>query len=117
MNTERLAIVAHHISELPPSRFDMRIVAGRFGEDDISMLGIELTDDCGTAGCIAGWACALFAPDRRPSTWLAADLLGLDPKTADELFFARGRTLHEVTPAMASRALHNLINEGRVQWH
>lgn len=114
MNLDRLRLLTSHLSRLPEQRFDMTITSGRDGEEDYHMLGIELSDDCGTAGCIAGWACALFAPHLIPRTGLAADLLGLSEAQAQSLFFppnlGRYRPLHAVA------ALQSLQQTGTPQW-
>ncbi len=122
MNVERIIALRHRIADLPQSRFNMAIYGGRDGEDDVSMLAIELDLDCGTAGCIAGWACALWAPDKPTSPLLAQRLLGLTDAQADALFHARGRDLQEypflsdVPPYVAIRTLDRLATTGDVSW-
>lgn len=72
--------------------------------------------DCGSACCIAGWACALegYEPAklerncRAPRVFRKAmELLGLTYKQADELFSG-----HKATPKRAVKALDRLIATG-----
>lgn len=109
MNIERLTVLRDHIANLPSTRFDM----GSFCTGHPISLGIDLSDNCGTAGCIAGWACALFAPDKVISLQRAEALLGLTWEQADALFYP----LHMNQPAsVAAAVLTNLIETGAVTW-
>lgn len=42
---------------------------------------------CGTAGCFAGWICALNGETKTPTALKAAEILGLDEAIASRLFF------------------------------
>lgn len=68
---------------------------------------------CGTAGCIAGWAIALFRGGEysmnRGMSEQAGELLGLDRATAQELFLP-DQELEKITPRQAAQALKVLIS-------
>jgi hypothetical protein len=52
---------------------------------------VDLTNTCGTTACIAGWAMHLWPADvtekNLPYSIIAADLLDIDYKLADDLFY------------------------------
>jgi hypothetical protein len=85
---DRLVILRDFLAGLPDERFDM----SRWARDarDNGVAPDTLLHNCGTAGCIVGWACALFATraelDGYDAFWLAAEKLGLRPSVADKLF-------------------------------
>lgn len=124
MNVERIIALQHRIASLPRERFDMGSFGYRHGDEAYgSILSIELDTDCGTAGCIAGWACAMWAPDRYPSPSRAQDLLGLTNAQAEELFYAwkyrrsdDGTPLSDIPPHLAAQTLGRLAETGRVRW-
>ncbi len=80
---------------------------------------------CGTAGCLAGYAIAVYAPE----LWAAVSacdiklpaqrLLGLTDRQAEELFYVEGvnfSELKKITPAMAAATLENYALTGKVEW-
>ena len=48
MNKENMETLANYLDNLPHSKFDMR-----------TWLNEDNENNCGTIGCIAGWACVL----------------------------------------------------------
>lgn len=90
MNRERLQILRDHLASLPDERVDMRYYAslGSRLADSVSDVR-EITRECGTAACIAGWATTLFRPSRLTLyvPRAAAPMLGLTGSQEDELFF------------------------------
>ena len=82
---------------------------GEFPElDSFSMeyvVGTPGVPGCNTCGCIAGWICALFAPDITPGMQDAADLVRLNQEQAEALFMgAAWMHLSAVTPEEAAEA-------------
>lgn len=80
---------------------------------------------CGTVGCIAGWAAALFDPGACPSGSVQGSIfligrkaLGLDFKTAYCLFTPDDMQINyrAVTPAVAAQVLRTLVETGYVVW-
>ncbi len=75
-------------------------------------------NDCGTSGCIAGHAVAVY----RPEIWRkghvhslqAVEILGLSKEEHEALFFP-DRMLF-VTPAMAAATLERFALTGKVEW-
>jgi hypothetical protein len=119
MNAEKIREVAGVIQGLDPANFDMNTYGNR---------GPGRDSDC---GCIAYWTLRTLQPDLLahlnaeedpddlsavPAS--AAEELGLDPKTAVELFLAPGweGRRDSITPALAARALTGLAESGRVMW-
>lgn len=87
MNKELLLKIKEHILA-EPKRLIMDDVAfrGRPGERVYDGgISFEIAD-CGTAACIAGWACLLS--DERPSLWYGERLLRLNYPEKHYLFFA-----------------------------
>lgn len=118
MNSEKILQLAAHIEQLDPSRFDMDLFG--YSEDGrrLEKAG-ELIHNCGTCGCIAGWANALFAPDEEPDNELmAGEVLGLNSYDYSRLFFPRDLNVpwDVITPAQAAAVLRNLVETGRVEW-
>ena len=79
----------------------------------------EYKSQCGTAGCIAGLAVAMFSP----KTWSdvvsgfdveekAQNLLRLNEKITEKLFFPGDINLYVVTPEMAADAIDSLLETG-----
>ena len=91
---------------LPGMRFDMR----DWGH-------------CGTSGCIAGHAVAVYAPDswelrtRSNIEPVARQLLGLSESEGRRLFTPREPEDYAlITPAMAASVLENFALTGKVEW-
>jgi len=74
--------------------------------------------ECGTAGCIAGHAIAVYRPEiwRRleARSWLANPILGLSSEEGKALFFPDG--MQDITPAMAAATLERFALTGKVVW-
>jgi hypothetical protein len=76
------------------------------------------TVDCGTVGCIAGWANTLYG-NGAPGQWQerGRELLGLTYDQADELFFARDiKRKSLLSPHRAAKVLRRLAKTGQVNW-
>lgn len=88
MNRERLTILRDHLASLPDERVNMAAVTSVVGEPEAE--AYLIADDlnrCGTAACIAGWACALFGErGQHMDSDVAADLLSITGKQDCELF-------------------------------
>ncbi len=112
MNKARLTELADIIEKGKPDlRFDM----GTFRQ-------------CSTAGCIAGWAVAVYAPniwadkeafdsiDDIPD--IARKLLHLSHGEADELFLGDSvpEKLSKITTAEAVSTIRNFVETGRIEW-
>ncbi len=115
---ERLEYLRDFLLRLPAERFDMRQYARRADGSTNSFAPSELTHDCGTAACVCGWAIALFEPRMFVGDDIAAaDLLGLEPRMADELFYPTGFGRPGLYPlAHAVAVLTHLIQTGEVDW-
>ncbi len=94
---------------LPGIKFDMETVR----------------NDCGTAGCIAGLAVAVYRRDIWDTgyfcTDIAARLLGLSKCQQDELFFPISTGGHmaacsRITADQAATALESVVFTGKVRW-
>lgn len=78
---------------------------------------------CGTAGCIAGTACVLWPPGDA-ARWTgdfdhAMEVLGLDRRTANDLFqpsTSKAPELRSITASLAACAVRKLAETGRVDW-
>lgn len=120
MNRERLSELADAIEA---------------GREDLDFNMVDWIDDCGTTACIAGWACAVFAPkDWEQMT--APHYTGLYPRAAsdrgviadvaaEELGFANyleARPLFNPTNHLAAsrnqavRVLRHAANTGTIDW-
>lgn len=119
MDKERMLKLADHIESLKPKRFHMGFWAARdIGtRDEITLIGAdELVGErkCNTAGCIAGWAVALFAPEYKGVAIAskAGLLLDLNWAEKDNLFNGLWGThikpLNEITKEEAAAQLRKL---------
>jgi hypothetical protein len=121
MNRRNIKRVRDAIAAAPRAKFDM---TSWFSS--MRVAPAQMLHDCGTAGCIAGWAFALqnqkskdtidaltedYAVDDFAGAWL-----GLDADTADQLFVPQRISLHAITRAHAVRALDHLLATGEVDW-
>lgn len=146
LNIENIKKVRDFIASLPPKRkVNMSTWGAPLDEDLPSdhLIGAPaeqlIKADCGTVACIAGWTCALLAPQTSLSIYNTPDkaqqLFGLTQAQANALFFAipsegeaRGwdRTyddrdpkwpdLDEITADQAVATLDRLIETGEVRW-
>lgn len=111
MNVENIKRVRDHIASLPPAKFDMQ------------WLGNEPQRGCGSACCIAGWACRVLSLEGGPtSSAIAAFGLGSEdgyalfwPPTEDESGSGRSAAW-EATIPQAVRVLDLLMETGEVHW-
>ena len=93
---------------LPGIEFDMGVVR----------------NTCGTAGCIAGFAVAVYERSRWDAGGFhsdhAARLLGLSSRQADELFFPVSTegmgACSGITADQAANALESVVFTGKVRW-
>lgn len=104
---QALRRIRDFIASLPPERFDM----SSFGSPRIGLLA-----ECGTAACIAGWTCAVFAPATPllDTDQVAGRLLGLDDEQQFELFFPDRMDLRTRDDAVG--VLDVLLASGKVVW-
>lgn len=122
MNKKRMEKVAAFLEELPRERFDQDYVARgplRGWETIVPNNMRELGEDCGTAGCIAGWTCVVAKIHCEPYEALdsAKVWLGLDDTTAEWLFRSAGHGLSlswcdgktNPTPKQAAKAIRSLL--------
>jgi len=80
MNVKLLRKIKRHILA-QPKRFDMNFIGTR----DMKSFKPNRVPECGTIGCIAGWACALSG--KKFSGRIARNLLGLDYDQTERLFY------------------------------
>lgn len=92
MNVKLLRKVKRHILE-EPKRFVMSVVVmsvvDTYKENSLSgkVFGMRPFPKCGTAACVAGWACILSGKDRLDVGMITAQrLLDLTPEQAMRLF-------------------------------
>lgn len=121
MNKERILELANVIERhsIPGLGFNMSVY-GCTGMQDLSGHG------CGTVGCIAGHAVAHFELDGDPSplpdlvgvSRRAAEILGLDFTTREDLFCPEGysEAPEMYPPAKAVAVLRHLAETGEVDW-
>ena len=108
MNIERLTALAEFL-ERPalPYEFNM--------DTWMELEGNRDNNWCGTECCLAGLAVLMFADSPINHQMLvqshAAELLGLHPMAARDLFFPddTDEIWEEITPAMAAKAVRNVI--------
>lgn len=117
MNRKRIQILRDHLAGLPDERFAMERWFSAATPNPF--LPKEMTHECGTAACIAGWTLSLF---RKASVeiWevehIAASILGLTIDQACDLFMPPGFVHNKQTRAQAVATLDRLLETGEVQW-
>lgn len=130
LNIERLTILRDTIQALDPSRFDMANWVSSTDKDDRyryqGVYASELMHTCDTAGCIGGWAEALFLSEsqiRTSTSDQVGEVLGLSHRQRYDLFFpGAGPTpiespeLDQITQAHAVETLTKLIETGEIDW-
>lgn len=107
-DVEKMLQLKDVLLKLEPSAFDM--------ED---WWEANADNECGTAGCIAGWAC--FMENKLPEYGsestipsIAKDILGIKSLCyATELFYGTSYA----TTEQAARAIDNMIETGKPNWH
>lgn len=120
MDRERMIKLAEHIEAQEHVRVSGSARhAAELG--DRKLIGFNMEDwvtdhDCGSTGCIAGWAVVLF--DGNPEDDIeeqAADLLDLSRRQSNDLFMGNwlpmGRARESATPAEAAAELRRMVNE------
>ena len=122
MNRERIRQLADTIERVPHVRWRSSEDEGNGLADPRELDGFNMRDylakyDCGTCGCIAGWAFRQFSGGaERFVASLAGDLLGLNDWEAMQLFeppiqHRNGTLIYEdTTPAMAARVLRAIAD-------
>lgn len=113
---EKLAHTLETVDEINGMKFDMSVV---FMYGDYRVDPIVSSIRCGSVGCIAGWACALFGePNSAMLGCTARHLLGLSEDQARELFFPSNYRLfpdmdnpYEATAKQAAVAVRRLMAE------
>lgn len=120
---ERLMYLRDFLRELPPERFDMTdFLRWQRGG---SATAEEVSNHCGTAACIAGWAHVKFDPTNTSYCYsddVAQPLLGLSDDAAEALFYPAGTEMSDgqsgymATPTQAANVLDHLIQTGEVDW-
>jgi hypothetical protein len=93
MNVALLRKVKSHILHHPNQFLMTDWIIKRWGDDQKQFSGDgqkQKFDECGTAGCIAGWACMIKLKQARLDWDVPAKgqtILGLDDDQAERLFF------------------------------
>ena len=129
MNKERLIQLRDFLKD-HKERFDYRSYC-RLGEFDSFLLENwdtgstpkvveELTHNCQTVGCVAGWACALFGDEEEASNQLsieryAEELLGIERYDSLRLFRSSNWIKEDNGLGIAIQRLGNLILECEYQ--
>jgi hypothetical protein len=129
MNKERILLLAHMIEKsiAPVAQPDLHFNMGAFCSPVAGYLWddpeADYIPECGTIGCIAGWACLAFGEtSHNPhhpgigSVW-AGSLLDLGVGEAHRLFYPPDDVKYEeVTPTQAAIVLRHLVETGEVDW-
>lgn len=120
MNVERLTELRDTIAKLDSQRFNMNYWAVHMKADSRPMArSQELVHDCGTCGCIGGWAEAMYAEEGKITGHVepAAKLLGLDDETGYALFYPDNiEDYDSISQSEAVQTIDKLINTGVVDW-
>lgn len=111
MNKERILALAELIENQPHEEL----------ESEFGFNMEDFTHPCGTPSCIAGWAvfqAGGLEKDYHANSKVAAEILGLEHRQAEDLFFAwRSKIgLEEITPFHAAATLRHLAETGDVDW-
>lgn len=127
MNIERLKQVRDNIANVPETAFTMACIAApadniHYGTEwSLTFRQVEEGENpCGTAMCIAGRTCALFAPDITVLNGLrhAKELLGLTENQAAHLFLGNEGSfdLALITKEQTLAVLDHFIATGEISW-
>jgi hypothetical protein len=128
VNVENINRLIEVIGAINPKRFDMSNFAKRIGTDGFwdngNVKPTALATDCGTCGCIAGWAVAALKPNARikvgDTTTIAATAakaLGIDDTDAEALFEPYDvASWGSISRRQAIRVLEHLRDTGEVDW-
>lgn len=120
MNKERVLRVADAIERAefaPEFGFNMSYVElQRSGP--LSFIPDQTGHNCGSVGCIAGWAMRLSGEEIKYSHSFdeAREWLMLQSITAEQLFVPPGTCWHNITTAQAVWTLRHLAETGEVVW-
>jgi hypothetical protein len=83
----------------------------------MSRMGRNGPVDCGSVGCIAGWARDIYGSGKGEALKEGQQLLGLTSDQADALFFAHGIARKSlISPHRAAKVLRRLAKTGEVDW-
>lgn len=127
------------LSRQGPSVDETRNVEpGFIGFKRITLTSEQMIDNCGTVGCIGGWASVLMRAElNKPLAWegpyftctpddeltqfdqeAVGEWLGIGYGDGHNLFYANGgpRRMEEVRKIHALRVLENLHDTGEVDW-
>lgn len=124
VNVEFLAEVRKAIAEAPSERFTMASVCCRTGYGGFMRPAGPaslLAEDCGTAGCIAGWTLAIGLTrglcEPCDSMSVAAQLLRLNADEESYMFFGlwAEHNLNDITKAETLAYLDRVIATGEVR--
>ena len=135
MNVERLRLLADKLETVEDLPWDLRhqcsdqdiprdefLAMDRFHMGDWAFAWTA-GDECGAAGCVAGWTCRLFGDEK--NEWVdpvklgrkARDLLGLTKADADLLFVPDGLRFQKIPAAEAAKAVRKAADgRPREEW-
>lgn len=119
MDKDRMLAVADAIEHAAlPLRFNMQEFCTGYGNvGEIRAQAKARSLHCGTAGCIAGWACFMFGDAQDNfSGWRARQLLDLTESQKSKLFFnlddyVSAKPLSVITSAEAVAAIRRMVAE------
>lgn len=107
MNVEKILALADLIEGLEHTTL----------RDDAGFCMSDYDRGCGTPACICGWINWTIDPKSSLNNHQAAAVyLGIDIIKANNLFFACGNILSDITPAQAAKTLRHLAETGDVVW-
>ena len=102
-NKERLQKVLDHLRNLDPKKFNYNKWVGEVDGSNcgnLNAISRLINNECGTTGCVAGWACAILVDktNRSPVESIcnvAQDLLELTDREMRFLFYADPLLKHD----------------------
>jgi hypothetical protein len=112
---DRLTVLRNFLSTLEPQRFDMRnwTIGAR------NIRASKLANECGTTGCIAGWANHIMRSSGHSGYHMKSEAqqwLKLTPVQADHMFVPTRHTNEDTTPAQAVAMIDHFIATGEIIW-
>lgn len=126
MHVHRMLALAAYIETLPKRKFDMTNYLTWDHDklhNNVWLMArnthlVEKFEECGTAGCIAGWATVLAGQMSGTFHDTAAEWLGLTEEQSEELFMGHwpgGRDDADLnpkaTPKQAAKAIRRMVRE------